>query len=75
MDGSTCITNTSVERSLPVVYLATLQNLSILETAIGEHGIELILKEGIRVNGRDSNDGHVSADTTVQEKNFTFPTG
>ena len=41
---------------------------------IGEEGIELILKESIRVNGDDSSDGHVSVDTTVQEKNITFPT-
>lgn len=41
---------------------------------IGEEGIELILKESIRMNGNDSNDGDVSVDTTVQEKNITFPT-
>ena len=41
---------------------------------IGEEGIELILKESIRVNGDDSGDSHVSVDTTVQEKNITFPT-
>lgn len=41
---------------------------------IGEQGIELIFKESIRINGDDSNDPHVSVDTTVQEKNITFPT-
>jgi len=41
---------------------------------IGEAGIELILKESIRINGKDSNDPNVSIDTTVQEKNITFPT-
>lgn len=41
---------------------------------IGEDGIALILKESIRVNGDDSQDGNVSVDTTVQEKNITFPT-
>lgn len=41
---------------------------------IGESGIELILKESIRVNGEDSNDKDVSVDTTVQEKNISFPT-
>ena len=41
---------------------------------IGEEGVELILKESVRVNGDDSNDGHVSVDTTVQEKNITYPT-
>ena len=41
---------------------------------IGETGIELILKESIRINGKDSNDPNASVDTTVQEKNITFPT-
>lgn len=41
---------------------------------IGEEGIELIFKESIRVNGKDGQDGTLSADTTVQEKNITFPT-
>lgn len=41
---------------------------------IGEEGIELILKESIRVNGDDAGDGDVSVDTTVEEKNITFPT-
>ena len=41
---------------------------------IGEAGIELILKESIRVNGEDGHDDSVNIDTTVQEKNITFPT-
>lgn len=41
---------------------------------IGERGIELILKESIRINGEDGHDGNVNVDTTVQEKNITFPT-
>lgn len=41
---------------------------------IGEEGVELILKESIRVNGDDADDCNVSVDTTVQEKNITFPT-
>jgi len=41
---------------------------------IGEEGIELIFEESIRMNGDDSNDKHVTTDTTVQEKNITFPT-
>ena len=41
---------------------------------IGESGIELILKESIRINGSDSDDDNVNIDTTVQEKNITFPT-
>ena len=39
---------------------------------IGEKGIELILKESIRINGNDSNDPHVSVDTTVQKKTSHF---
>jgi len=41
---------------------------------IGEEGVELILKESIRVNGKDGKGGTLSADTTVQEKNITYPT-
>ena len=41
---------------------------------IGEDGIELILKESIRINGEDSNDDNINIDTTVQEKNITYPT-
>ena len=41
---------------------------------IGENGVELIFQESIRVNGRDGNDPDVSVDTTVQEKNITYPT-
>ena len=41
---------------------------------IGAEGIELILKESIRVNGKDSQEREATTDTTVQEKNITFPT-
>lgn len=41
---------------------------------IGSEGIELILKESVRINGKDSNDDTLSGDTTVQEKNITYPT-
>lgn len=41
---------------------------------IGAEGIELIFKESIRLNGDDANDDNLSADTTVQEKNITYPT-
>src|SRR3982750_1838516 len=44
---------------------------------IGEAGVELILQESIRVNDppEDENGGVVvSVDTTVQEKNITYPT-
>jgi IS5 family transposase len=43
---------------------------------IGEAGVELILKESIRVNEPPDNGAAtvVSVDTTVQEKNITYPT-
>lgn len=41
---------------------------------IGESGIELIFKESIRVNGKDSREDEGTVDTTVQEKNITYPT-
>jgi transposase, IS5 family len=44
---------------------------------IGEEGVELILQESIRVNDpqKDQSGGAViSVDTTVQEKNITYPT-
>jgi len=41
---------------------------------IGTAGVELILKESIRVNGKDGDEDTLSADTTVQEKNITYPT-
>ncbi len=41
---------------------------------IGEEGVELILKESIRVNGKDGQEDKGSVDTTVQEKNITYPT-
>lgn len=41
---------------------------------IGEAGVELIFKESIRINGKDGQKDILSADTTVQEKNITYPT-
>lgn len=41
---------------------------------IGEQGIELIFKESIRVNGKDGGEQEATTDTTVQEKNITYPT-
>ena len=60
-------------------YFATTQPCDASELVhfryrIGEQGIELILKESIRINGKDGDDDQVSVDTTVQEKNITFPT-
>jgi IS5 family transposase len=50
--------------------------LVVFRQRIGEAGVELILKESIRVN-KPRDDGRVSVvslDTTVQEKNITYPT-
>jgi transposase, IS5 family len=41
---------------------------------IGEPGIELIFKESIRINGKDGKENEATVDTTVQEKNITYPT-
>ena len=44
---------------------------------IGENGIELIFQESIRVNNEEDDDRHHDVafiDSTVQEKNITYPT-
>ncbi len=41
---------------------------------IGTEGIELIFKESIRINDKDSREQDATTDTTVQEKNITYPT-
>src|SRR5438552_305524 len=41
---------------------------------IGTAGVELILKESIHLNGKDAQDDTLSGDTTIQEKNITYPT-
>lgn len=41
---------------------------------IGAGGVELILKESIRINGKGGKEDKGSIDTTVQEKNITYPT-
>lgn len=41
---------------------------------IGVNGIELIFKESINIHGKHAQETEIIADTTVQEKNITFPT-
>lgn len=41
---------------------------------IGVEGVELIFQESIRINGKDGKEDKASIDTTVQEKNITYPT-
>ena len=49
--------------------------LAAFRLRIGEPGVELILQESIRINEPPENGGAVvSVDTTVQEKNITYPT-
>lgn len=41
---------------------------------IGESGVEKIFRHSIEKHGKDGEDPDVSVDSTVQEKNITFPT-
>lgn len=41
---------------------------------IGKEGVEKILKHSIELHGEEGEDNDVSIDTTVQEKNITYPT-
>ena len=41
---------------------------------IGKDGVEKIFKHSIELHGKASKDKHVSVDSTVQEKNITYPT-
>lgn len=41
---------------------------------IGTEGMEEIFKESIRINDKGSHDDTLTVDTTVQEKNITYPT-
>jgi transposase, IS5 family len=56
----------------------TSTELVVFRNRIGETGIELILKESIRINDdetpMDKGNLIISVDTTVQEKNITYPT-
>ncbi len=48
--------------------------LVMFRNRIGSDGIEKIFKESIRINSNDSKEHEIVGDTTVQEKNITFPT-
>lgn len=41
---------------------------------IGEQGAQLIFAESVRLHGRGAEESQVLIDTTVQEKNITYPT-
>ena len=49
-------------------------DLSHFRKRIGKQGAEKIFGHSIALHGKDALDKHVSVDTTVQEKNITYPT-
>jgi IS5 family transposase len=49
-------------------------SLSRFRRRVGEEGFEAILAESIRLHGRKARERTVIVDTTVQEKDVTFPT-
>lgn len=49
-------------------------DLVFFRKRIGEQGVQKILKHSIDLHGKDGQDPHVSIDSTVQEKNITYPT-
>lgn len=49
-------------------------DLVFFRKRIGEEGVNKILKHSISKHGKDGKDVHVSVDSTVQEKNITYPT-
>ncbi len=48
--------------------------LTVFRKRIGESGAEKILQISIKLHGRKAMESEITADTTVQEKNITFPT-
>lgn len=49
-------------------------DLVFFRKRIGEEGVTKILKHSIAGHGKDGQDTNVSVDSTVQEKNITYPT-
>jgi IS5 family transposase len=49
-------------------------DLVFFRKRIGQQGVEKILKHSIDKHGKDSKEYNVSVDSTVQEKNITYPT-
>ena len=52
----------------------TPSELTHFRNRIGEDGIKEIFRMSVQVNGLDALETEIIADTTVQEKNITFPT-
>lgn len=62
------------EQSIQTSAPCTPTELVEFRKRIGEEGVELILKESIRVNDDHDDIDKAFIDSTVQEKNITFPT-
>ena len=62
------------EQSYACGYPCEASELVHFRNRIGQQGIELIFKESIRINGKDGQENEGTTDTTVQEKNITYPT-
>ncbi len=62
------------EQSIQTCAPCTPTELVEFRKRIGEDGVELILKESIRMNDDHDDIGRSFIDSTVQEKNVTFPT-
>ena len=62
------------EQELQTGVPCTATELVAFRKRIGESGIELILKESVRVNDDHDKTDKAFIDSTVQEKNVTFPT-
>jgi len=52
----------------------TPSSLTHFRNRIGEKGVLTIFQESVEVNGEDAKEKEIIADTTIQEKNITFPT-
>jgi IS5 family transposase len=48
--------------------------LSVFRRRIGKEGCELIFQESVRIHGKDALEKEAIIDSTVQEKNITYPT-
>ena len=62
------------EQELQTGVPCTPTELVAFRKRIGESGMELILKESVRVNDDHDETDRAFIDSTVQEKNVTFPT-
>ncbi len=49
-------------------------DLTYFRKRIGEEGAELIFKVSVELHGKEAKEREIAVDTTVQEKNITFPT-